>query len=268
MNKMLFKNICYSPFRKGQSPIVKIYPTQKQIKQDLELIRKILDKNGQIRTYHMENTIGTIPLLVHQLGFKSLPGCTINKNRWQSKKEMDLLIELTKKGIAQRIIIGDMVLSRNVLPCNELISYLKNARARTCAKISTGNHWQAWLENPQLVEEVDFIAVGIYPHKQNIPLTKAIDYLDDVIKKIRKINPEKKEIVVDSGWPSINNTDDQFSYLKKFVDYAEKNNLEYFIFEAFDEEWKVIYDGKPGSHLGIFDSERRFKLKDRIAFEI
>ena len=259
--------LCYGPFRDGQSPITKIYPSLKEVKDDIKLFKKILKKNALVKTFSTTDILNEIPKLLKQNDLRSLPTCSLDRGRWISVKEFHQLIDIANKGLVRQIVVGDMVLTRNILSYRELLTYIKKAKTKTNAQVSTSNHWQIWLKYPKLVKEIDFISVGIYPHKKKIPFNKALNFVDEVTKKIQAINPEKKTIIIDSGWPvaeygsqkATYNRENQVQYINDFTGYCEKNKLQYIIFEAFDENWKKIYEKDFSTRLGIFTADRKMK---------
>lgn len=266
--KKKIKRLCYGPFRDGQSPITKIYPIQKQILEDLHLIKKNLSRVRMIRTYSTYDNFGKIPVLAKKVGIDCLPGCALDQGPWMAKKEFTNLLKITQKGLAEMVVIGDMALFRRQMTFDELVSYIKKGKIVAKVPVGTGNHWQEWLKHPHLVNEVDFLCVGIYPYEEGVSVGKAINYLSRVLKKIEEINPQKKRILIDSGWPSagvpkgeaIFSPKNQALYIRKFIDYCERHNLEYFIFEVFDENWKKIYEKARSTHFGIFTAERKLKF--------
>ena len=44
-----------------------------------------------------------------------------------------------------------------------------------------------------------------------------------------------------------------------FVSWAEAEKVSYFYFEAFDESWKVTYEGSQGAHWGVWDKDGNLK---------
>lgn len=266
-----FNGICYGPFRTGQSPIVKIYPSSKQIREDFVLMKKIIKKNGLIKTYSTLDTLKNIPLYTHEIGLKCFLACSLDQGRWLAKKEIDNIIELTNKGLIDYVAIGDMALSRHYLNYKELINYIRKIKKQIKIPVGASNLWQDWIKYPKLVDEVDFLSLGISPSRAGIDQKDATSYVKKVIVKIAKINSENKPVFIDSGWPSaggnlkksVFNLENHLKYINEFSNYSEKNKLNYLIFEAFDEEWKIVFEQKKGAHLGIYD-KNRIKKTERI----
>jgi exo-beta-1,3-glucanase (GH17 family) len=259
-----FNGICYGPFRSGQSPITKIYPNSKQIEEDLKLIKKIVKKNGLVKTYSTLDTLKIIPFYIHKLGLKCFLASAFDQGPWLIKKEINNIVELANSGLINWVAIGDMALSRNYLSYKELSLYIKKIKKKIKIPVGASNLWEDWIKFPELVKEVDFLSLGVSPSRAGIARKDAIEYVRTVMDKIVKINPENKPIFIDSGWPSAGgsiknatfNLKNHLKYIKDFSSYCEKRGLNYLIFEAFDEEWKIIFEQKKGAHLGVYDKNR------------
>ena len=50
-------------------------------------------------------------------------------------------------------------------------------------------------------------------------------------------------------------------FLRKFFNIAEQRGLEYFVMEAFDQPWKVSFEGRAAGHWGMLDLDRQAKWR-------
>lgn len=264
---MKFHGLCYSPFQADQNPMTKIYPSLEQIREDLILFDKILVEDGSVKIYGAGEIYQKMASMIWDRGWHLIVSGWLDKNKWQSDKELDNIVRVVRRKLADRVCIGDMVLSHQRIPFGDLIKAIKYVKARVNQPISSGNHWQAWLKYPALMEYVDFLSVGIYAHDEGIGIENALEYLDKNIRKIQKINTHHKPIIIDSGWPSggktigkaIFNLQNQRRYLKEFKKYCQQNHLEYLVFEAFDEKWKSLYECDACGHFGLYSDKRILK---------
>lgn len=270
MKKDILKidNLCYGPFRDGQSPITKIYPTISQIEDDMEIMSEIIGKNGTIRIYYTINTISQMPVIANKFGLKILPSCWVDKNKWASKEEVDGLVQMATNENVERLLVGDMVLARHILSFDKLVEYIREVKTKTSLPVGTAGHWKSWVDNPKLVDVVDFISIGIPIYDEGVEIDTAESKLDEIISKIKNI-AKNKHIIVDSGWPSKGKTIDkavcsvtnQKRYIETFIKFCHKNGLECFIFEAFDENWKKTQDKvEAAAHYGLFSAKRKPKF--------
>lgn len=260
--------ICYGPFRDGQSPVTKIYPTTSQIRADLNILKKVLKKNGRIRIYYVTKTMAKIPMIAKKLGLQLLPSCWVDKNRWEAKNETDALIQLANSKVIERALVGDMALTRKALKCNELIEYIRKVKQATRIPVGTADHWRAWLKYPQLIDEVDFFSVGIPIYDEGVSVDRAIEYIEEILDQINEI-AQGKHFIIDAGWPSkgekikraVCSLENQQQFIIDFTKYCEGKNIEYLVFEAFDEKWKKTQDKvEAAAHYGIFDTKRKPKF--------
>jgi len=65
----------YSPFQQGQYPQKDQYPTDEQMRRDLEIMSKLTDN---IRTYSVDGTLGDIPKLAEEFGLRVTLGIWIS----------------------------------------------------------------------------------------------------------------------------------------------------------------------------------------------
>ena len=77
------EGVSFSPFRAGQSPQSTDYPSEEQIARDLLLLSRHV---RSVRTYSVENTLGSIPRLAAPLGMSVMVGVWISADidrNWQ-----------------------------------------------------------------------------------------------------------------------------------------------------------------------------------------
>lgn len=274
-NTFKFTNLCLSSFRDGQSPFTKIFPTEKQILEDLNAVRENLPSVKRIRTYSDRNILSRVPYLAKKAGFSVLPGCGISTNKHTAAIKIATLVKMYDEKISDRIIVGDMTLSRKTLTYGQLVLYLRKVRKMTNAKISTGNHIDAWIDNPLLLEEVDFICCGIYPYSEGVAVDKSMIFIKNKLKELKKLNSRNLPIILDSGWPdagpiikeAVPSLENQKIYIEKLDQYCKKNQIEFFVFEAFNENWKKVYEKRFDTHWGLFTEKRRFKYEEDEIFD-
>jgi glycosyl hydrolase family 17 len=134
-------------------------------------------------------------------------------------------------------------------------------------RITMAEVYDVWKDHLDLAEDLDFVTVHIYPFWQQVSLDSAIPSLaanyNDLKNRIKARFPSKNISVVigETGWPSDGppqgaakpSAVNQARYFKDFIDWENKQQekIDYFYFDAFDEEWKVNEAGV-GTHWGLY----------------
>jgi hypothetical protein len=79
-------------------------------------------------------------------------------------------------------------------------------------------------------------------------------------EELKRLFPDKEVIIGEVGWPKKGSTlgkavpsiDNHRRFIKDFTSLASKRNIPYYLFEAFDEQWKAAQEGNFGAHWGIY----------------
>ncbi|MDB6062073.1 MAG: ndvB [Verrucomicrobiaceae bacterium] len=272
----------YSPYRNGQSPIDKNYPSAEQIDEDLALLSQ---HTRHIRTYSVAGILGDIPAIAAKHNLKVTIGAWMTDNREENMVELKRLIEIVNRSTnIERIIVGNETLLREELTGDDLVAYINYVREGVNRKIptSTADSWDFWLtedkpgehpENKALGASVDFIGAHLLPYW----LGKGIDYAnDDIAASYNKLKEQpqyknKPILIAEVGWPSRGREKGQAQasdalegkFLRNFFPLAQKNHYDFFIMEAFDQPWKMKQEGAVGAYWGVFNADRqpKFALK-------
>ncbi|MCB0729725.1 MAG: glycosyl hydrolase [Ignavibacteriae bacterium] len=268
--------IAYSGYRKGQNPQEKIYPTQDQIKEDLEIIEQ---NWNLIRTYGADQHAYDILQVIknEKLNIKVMLGIWldgepeyIEDNKNQIAYGTELANEY--KDIVIAINVGNesqVHWSDHKVPSQNLVSYIKEVQSKVNVPVTTADTWDYWtnLEKSQdVINAVDFLAVHIYPMWGGVDIDNAFNSTSEVYNKIVSTIPNKKIIISEAGWasytvgelhaPKAGSEEKQMIYYDQLKKWADENKITVFWFEAFDEPWKGI--GTEG-HWGLFSESRNAK---------
>jgi len=249
--KSLKKNgICYSPFRDGQNPNLGLFPTVEQIKEDMKFLTNI---TNCVRTYGSTNTLAIIPNLAKGSGLYVYQGVFLGRDPEVNTAEINSAVNLTKQGLVESVIIGNEVILLGVLTEDELIQYIRQAKQSMPEEvlITTAEAWSIWIDHPNLVNEVDYILAHVHPFWESQSIDNAATYVVERYTELKKKYPDKRIVIGETGWPSagdpawtgvsnwvIPSETNQQMFLEEFTQLAANNSIEYFLFEAFDEEWK------------------------------
>jgi cellulose synthase/poly-beta-1,6-N-acetylglucosamine synthase-like glycosyltransferase len=133
--------------------------------------------------------------------------------------------------------------------------------------VSTGEIWNVWLEHPELVSAVDFIAAHVLPYWEGISDREAMAQTLRIYDMLRKAYPGKRIVIAEFGWPSAGHNRRaatpgpliQARVLREFLTTAESMGIEYNIIEAYDQPWKT-FEGGVGPYWGMYDTSRSSKF--------
>ncbi|MBV8306855.1 MAG: glycosyltransferase, partial [Gammaproteobacteria bacterium] len=187
----------------------------------------------------------------------------------KNEQQLQSAIELanTHQNVV-RVIVGNEVLLRGDLPIEDLEKYLDRARAGVAQPVGTAETWNTWLTHPELAQHVDFIGVHLLPYWEGVAVDQALDYSLAQYKRLQKTFPHKPIVVAEIGWPSRGRTHEsavasvanEALFLRRFLYRAQKEQITYYVMEAFDQPWKAFMEGAVGSYWGVYDVERRPKF--------
>jgi len=111
-------------------------------------------------------------------------------------------------------------------------------------------------ELKNLIKNCDFIQCNLYPGDRTPNPTEGVQQVDRAFKQIlaavASINPQCEVMIGETGWPSqgysfnkTNNTvANLLAYYEALNNWAKKNRVVTYLFEAIDEPWKSAQDGK------------------------
>lgn len=262
------QGFAFSPYRGDQSPHEQDHPTINEIDSDLALLAGNVHA---IRSYSVDGTLAEIPRLAAARGLNVGLGAWISSDHEVNIKQIDKLISIFREHhrTIVRVIIGNEVLLRNDRSVAQMISYLERAKQSIWAPISLAEPWHIWLNYPQLVDHVDYIAVHLLPYWEGIPVDQAVDYCIMRYNELQQAYPNKPIVIAEVGWPSggrirqgaVANPANQARFLRRFLAVAEKNDYTYYIMEAFDQIWKRGEEGEVGSQWGVYNDQRQPKFE-------
>ncbi|QWF71183.1 glycosyltransferase [Methylomonas paludis] len=259
--------LTFSPMRRDSNPQKGIYPTKEQIGEDVALL---VGKAHSIRTYTSLEGMEVVPELAAKYGEHLAMGAWIDSDLEKNRREIESLITLSNqypKAIV-RTLVGNETLLRKDVDIEQLIEYIREVKKRTWKPVSTSETWDIWKANPELVNEVDYIAVHILPYWEGIPLEAAVDYIFERYHDLQQTFPGKQIVITEVGWPSDGqpfkhataSLANQAKFLREFLNRANEENLVYYVVEAFDQPWKISIEGTAGAYWGLFNVDRQPKF--------
>lgn len=257
--------LCYTPYRRGQRPDAGMRPTHAQMTEDLQLISRRTDR---IRTYTVSGPENSIPELACAQSLKVTLGVWIGECDQQNLVEIaDAILLVRRFNNIESVIVSNEACLREEVSINLMIHYVALLRHAIDLPVSIAKPWHIWQLYPELQANVDFMAVRILPFRENISADQAVAFTIDRAQALQNQYPNKPLVITEAGWPSsgrahtgaLGKPADQAIYLRRLTHALDRQEIRYFIKEAFDQPWKND-EGSVGSHWGIFDSNRRAKF--------
>jgi exo-beta-1,3-glucanase (GH17 family)/cellulose synthase/poly-beta-1,6-N-acetylglucosamine synthase-like glycosyltransferase len=256
----------YSPFRLGQNPQKGVYPSDEEMRQDLEQMSKLTD---HIRVYSVDGSQEDIPRLAEEFGLRVTLGAWIGTDLERNEREIAKVIELANSTRSVvRVVVGNEALFRKEVTVKQLTDYLDRVRAAVKVPVTTSEQWHIWEHNPELAKHVDLIAAHILPYWEFIKVGDAQQFVLDRAHELKKMFPKKPLLLSEVGWPSNGrmrggadaSPADQAIYLRKLVNTLNRRGYNYFVIEAYDQPWKASDEGSVGAYWGVFNAQRQQKF--------
>ena len=287
--------ICYSGYRRGQSPGDRTYPSHDEIREDLG----ILARNWRyLRLYdcspHAERVLQVIRedgldfeiMLGAYLGPEMNNfGCpwggtyteeALEASQAENRAELQRLVDLASRysDLVFSVAVGNEATvdwTDHFVPVSQMIEYVRWVKARIAQPVTFCENYVPWqYKLRELVPEVDFISLHTYPVWEYKHIHEALEYTRHNVESVTALYPGKPVVITEAGWATNSNgrgmhaehasQELQAIYYRDLMDWSRESGLLVFVFEAFDEPWKGSADPlEPEKHWGLFDVDRRPK---------
>jgi len=267
--------IDYSGYRAGQSPQLKIFPTQAQILEDLTILKKnwklILLYGGD---QHSRDVLEVIQQ--NKLEIKVVLGLWLNGKpgfEGENAEQVATAIRLANqyRKIVIAVNVGNEILvtwSDHKLTEDKAIDYIEQVRKAVRCPVTVADDFLYWRQpEAKLADHVDFILMHAHPMWGHEDIDTAMPSTIKDYESVRKAHPGKTIVIGEAGWasysvgpqhvPKAGDEVKQKRYYEELNAWAKANNVTTFYFEAFDEPWKGT--GTEG-HWGLFSVDRKAKL--------
>lgn len=256
----------FSPFRIDEDPVKDKYPTEAEIREDLQLVAR---HTKRVRTYSVKDTLGDIPRLANDYGMTVVLGIWISNIEEDNRKEIARAIDIinANRNISL-VVVGNEALYRRESDLPRLIEYIEEVRAQVKVPVTTAEPWHIWLKNPLLVEYVDVVSAHLLPFWEKIPADASVGYVLEKAEELKQLFPQKPLLIGEVGWPSYGrsrgaaeaDSADQAIYLRTLLNKLNAAGYDYFVIEAFDQLWKAGDEGDVGKYWGVYNVERQPKF--------
>jgi len=291
--------VAYSGFREGQHPDRgdgAVNPSRAEILEDLKIL---VDHNFLlIRLYDSgENSRTTLELIrEHELPVKVMlgmwlqaevsnhEGCpwlhepivehVLQANTKQNADEVSRGIQLANEFSASVVAVNvgnEALVSWNdhMVSVENVIDYVKTVKRSIEQPVTVAENYEWWIQDgAALAEAVDFLGVHTYPAWEEKQIDEGLSYTIDNMRRIAEALPGKSVAILEAGWATTASEfgeraseANQTRYFNELGDWAAKENITVFFFEAFDEPWKGDPSDSMGAekHWGLFYVNRRPK---------
>ena len=158
------------------------------------------------------------------------------------------------------------------MPVQRVLEFTRKVKKLAKQPVTFCENYVPWLSKLKpLAAEVDFISIHTYPVWEYKHIHEAIEYTRENYEAVVAFYPDKPIVITEAGWatnsngrgihPEQVNEENQKMYYEDLMNWAEKNKIMVFFFEAFDESWKGSSDpNEPEKHWGLFHTDRTPKM--------
>lgn len=263
----------FSAYKDGQNPNYSYRLTDAQI---LERLQIVAPYTRRIRTFGVGLGQDNTGRLARGLGLETYIGGWLARDLTANANEISTLIKIGQAGEADVLIVGSEVLLRGDLSEADLINYIRLVKTAVPGRpVAYADTYGQLLAHPAVIAEIDVIMVNYYPYWEGIAISQALASVHGWHQQIKAAAGSKPVVVSETGWPSAGNQlgnavpspANAAYYFLNFVSWARANNVKYFYFEAFDENWKKLYEGEVGGHWGVFDAYGVMKAGMQAVFD-
>ena len=258
-------SVSYAPFERTADVEGGTLAKAEQIRSDMAVLAPL---TRAVRTYSSTDGAEQVAGIAGEFGLKATIGAWIGKDAERNEREIASVLELSKRhGNINALVVGNETILRQEQTPDELIALIKQVKRSTSLPVTTGEVWNIWLEHPELVSAVDFMAVHILPYWEGFESTVAVDHAVSIYNRLRAAYPGKRIVIAEFGWPSAGYNNkaaqpgkfEQAEVIRSFVSTAQSLGMDYNIVEAIDQPWKA-FEGSVGPYWGLLDASRHAKF--------
>ncbi len=233
-----------------------------------ELIAVVAPHTEWIRTYGSSPDLQRAGPIAHEMGLKTALGAWLDKNLATNETEINALIANAQQGFVDLAIVGSETLQRADLTPAQLIAYIQRVKAAVPqgVQVATADTFQQLMTHPDVAAAGDVVLANYYPFFAAVPIGSAIRVLHGWHQELQAVVGSKEIIVSETGWPDCGSgpgsatpsLENSSFYFVNFVSWARANDVKYFYFEAFDEDWKAQFATREAC-FGVWDDTLHLK---------
>ena len=287
------KSICYSGYRRGQSPRTGVVPGYSEVLEDLTLLVndgfryiRMYEPNAHARTVLKVIREHKLPLRV-MLGIdpkrefnnmgcpwvkETLNAARLQKNIAYNDRQIKALVTLANEYPEEIMCVSVGNENRpswgaDLVTTERLVEFARTLKNGCRQPVTYNEGTSEWLNLETLVEVIDIISIHSYPLWNGISADKALAMNKEDYRMVSARYPSKEVIFTECGWATVSNNASmdcsevsaavQQKYIEELWQWSAEEHIGVFIFEAFDEPWKGSDSpDEPEKHWGIYDVDR------------
>ncbi|WP_041782136.1 glycosyltransferase [Ancylobacter novellus] len=255
----------FAPYGRDTNPDKGEATTEAQIRSDIEAVAPY---TRAVRTYASTGNLDLVTKIAAEKGLKTTIGAWLDEDEDRNAREITNAIDVARKNSnVMGIVVGNESILRAERTPQQLIDTIRKVKSQTNVPVTTGETWDVWLDHPELVSAVDYIAAHILPYWEGVPADQVVDRTIGIYDRLRAAYPGKRIVIAEFGWPSAGYNRDaavpgeleQAKVIRTFAARADALGIEYNLIEAFDAPWKS-FEGSVGQYWGMLDADRELKF--------
>lgn len=260
-----FQSMSFAPYGRDANPDKGEPTTEQQIRADVEAVAPY---TRAVRTYASTGNLDLVAKIAGEKGLKTTVGAWLDEDEARNEREITNAIDVAKKNSnVVGIVVGNESILRAERTPQQLIDTIRRVKRETNVPVTTGETWDVWLDHPELVSAVDYIAAHMLPYWEGVTPEQVVDHTIAIYDRLRATYPGKRIVIAEFGWPSQGYNRDnavpgeieQAQIIRTFAARADALGIEYNLIEAFDAPWKS-FEGSVGQYWGILDADRALKF--------
>lgn len=282
--------VSYGPFRDGQQPGGP-WPSKDEIREDLLILAKHFDV---LRVYGSDQFVWQACEVIREEGLplKLMVGAWIETETQgpvedpyeiptslaANARQVGRAIELANEfpEIVAAITVGNetqVSWSFHAVRAYRLLQYVRQVRSATTVPVSVADDFMFWTSQDSLAvaREIDFIVTHIYAMWHAQPLDQAVAFTQEKLAEVQAMHPGKQVVIGETGWATAKagsgdqserllgaaGESEQQQFYQTLMEWAGRDGIAVFFFEAFDETWKGGSDPADAEkHWGLFRADR------------
>lgn len=257
--------ICFSPYEEDQK--LGDILTREQVERRMKILKPY---TKWVRSFSCSDGNELIPEVAHEMGLKTMVGAWISNDKDKSQEEIDVLVDLAKRGCVDIAVIGNEVLLRDELTESEVINYILKAREAlpSNVKVAYVDAYYQFIERPALVDACDMVLANCYPFWESIGNDIAAYSVQRMYELTKNAANGKEVIIAETGWPckgksvgeAVPSEENAMRFFINIEKWSDEEGVELFYFSSFDEPWKIDYEGEVGASWGLWDKNEKLKF--------
>ena len=258
-------SMSFAPYGRDANPDKGEPTTEAQIRSDMAAVAPY---TRAVRTYASTGGLELVAKIAAEDGLKTTVGAWLDEDEERNEREITNAIDAAKKNSnVVGIVVGNESILRAERTPEQLINTIRRVKRETNVPVTTGETWDVWLDHPELVSAVDYIAAHILPYWEGVPADQVVERSIGIYERLRAAYPGKRIVIAEFGWPSAGYNRDaavpgeviQAQVIRGFVARADALGIDYNLIEAFDAPWKS-FEGSVGQYWGMLDADRELKF--------